>query len=483
MRREGQRGDLLREEPAGIVVRAHPALLEDDLALGGDVARVEEEVVHAVGLEIDHEGEAVRRDVDVVRRDVLAGEGVVPAAVLLDQTRELARPVGRRALEHHVLEEVGEAGAAARLVARAHPVPHLEGGHRTAMVLEEEHAQSVVEGGGHHAVGGAGRKGGEQEEHRREEERRHTESIPPGPAGSASPAWCIIGLHMPPWWALAAIILAASPASAATCTDPLTMLYDRVSPAVVSIQAMKINKAKPQRRFETVVGSGVIIDRDGQVLTNAHVVDNAASLSVTLDSKEKAPARVLGLDPVLDLALLRLETSSPLTTARLGDSSTLKVGEEVVAIGNPIGLDQTMTRGIVSALNRVLPGISDQPLIQTDAPINPGNSGGPLFDRCGNVIGINTFISEDAQSIGFAVPINAAKAVLKELREQGRVVRPWLGIQGREVDNRVGSADSPSRRPGLPGRGGVRRQPGRPRRHPRRQPLGRHPGRRVPPGW
>ena len=244
---------------------------------------------------------------------------------------------------------------------------------------------------------------------------------------------------MRPWLVLSSIVLFASHASAATCTDPLTLLFERASPTVVSIQAMKINKAKPQRRFETVVGSGVIIDRDGQVLTNAHVVDGAASLSVTLDSKEKVPARVLGLDPVLDLALLRLETSSTLTTARLGDSSTLKVGEEVVAIGNPIGLDQTMTRGIVSALNRILPGISDQSLIQTDAPINPGNSGGPLFDRCGNVIGINTFISEDAQSIGFAVPVNAAKAVLKDLREQGRVVRPWLGIQGREVDNRVGS--------------------------------------------
>lgn len=244
---------------------------------------------------------------------------------------------------------------------------------------------------------------------------------------------------MRPWLVFSWIVLFASHASAATCTDPLTLLFERASPTVVSIQAMKINKAKPQRRFETVVGSGVIIDRDGQVLTNAHVVDGAASLSVTLDSKEKVPARVLGLDPVLDLALLRLETSSTLTTARLGDSSTLKVGEEVVAIGNPIGLDQTMTRGIVSALNRILPGISDQPLIQTDAPINPGNSGGPLFDRCGNVIGINTFISEDAQSIGFAVPVNAAKAVLRDLREQGRVVRPWLGIQGREVDSRVGS--------------------------------------------
>jgi len=244
---------------------------------------------------------------------------------------------------------------------------------------------------------------------------------------------------MRPWLVLSSTVLFASHASAATCTDPLTLLFERASPTVVSIQAMKINKAKPQRRFETVVGSGVIIDRDGQVLTNAHVIDGAASLSVTLDSKEKVPARVLGLDPVLDLALLRLETSSTLATARLGDSSTLKVGEEVVAIGNPIGLDQTMTRGIVSALNRILPGISDQPLIQTDAPINPGNSGGPLFDRCGNVIGINTFISEDAQSIGFAVPVNAAKTVLKDLREQGRVVRPWLGIQGREVDNRVGS--------------------------------------------
>lgn len=238
--------------------------------------------------------------------------------------------------------------------------------------------------------------------------------------------------------AIAFFLLTTSPASAAICGEPLTVLFERTSPSVVSIQAMKINKAKPHRRFETVVGSGVIIERDGQVLTNAHVVDGAASLSVTLDSKEKVPARIVGLDTVLDLALLRLETTAALTTARLGDSSTLKVGEEVVVIGNPVGLDQTMTRGIVSALNRVLPGVSDQPMIQMDAPINPGNSGGPLFDRCGNVVGINTFISEDAQSIGFAVPVNAAKTILKDLREVGRVVRPWLGIQGREIDNRVG---------------------------------------------
>jgi S1-C subfamily serine protease len=147
---------------------------------------------------------------------------------------------------------------------------------------------------------------------------------------------------------------------------------------------------------------------------------------------------VIGLDPVLDLALLRIETTVAVTTARLGDSATIRVGDEVVAIGNPLGLDQTMTRGIVSGVNRILPGVSDQPMIQTDAPINPGNSGGPLVDRCGAVVGINTFISEDAQSIGFAVPVNAARAVLKDLREEGRVVRPWLGIQGRAIDERVG---------------------------------------------
>jgi len=241
--------------------------------------------------------------------------------------------------------------------------------------------------------------------------------------------------------ALGLVLLVAPPvpAIAQTCTEPLAQLFERVSPAVVSIQAMKINKIKPQRRFETIVGSGMIIERDGQVLTNAHVVDGAASVVVTLDTGTKVAARTIGLDSVLDVALLRVEGQGPLPVARLGDSSSVKVGDEVVAIGNPIGLDQTMTRGIVSGLNRVLPGVSDEAMIQTDTPINPGNSGGPLVDRCGNVIGINTLISEDAQSIGFAVPINAARAVLRELRDSGRVARPWLGIQGRAVDAALGS--------------------------------------------
>ncbi len=239
------------------------------------------------------------------------------------------------------------------------------------------------------------------------------------------------------WTTALALLLLPAAASAESCTEPLTALFERLSPAVVSIQAMKINKAKPQRRFETVVGAGVVIERDGQVLTNAHVVDGSVSLSITTSSGARVAARVLGLDPVLDLALLRIETKAPLPAVRLGDSSTLRVGEEVVAIGSPIGLEQSMTRGIVSGLNRLLPGLPDQPMIQTDAPINPGNSGGPLVDRCGGVIGINTFISEDAQSVGFAIPVNAVKAVLKDLRESGRVGRPWLGIQGRGVDPRL----------------------------------------------
>src|SRR5439155_6619207 len=223
---------------------------------------------------------------------------------------------------------------------------------------------------------------------------------------------------------LLAVLALPSAAAAQPCTESLTALFDRVSPAVVSIQAMKINKIKPQRRFETIVGSGLIIDRGGEVLTNAHVVDGAASMSVTLDSGAKVGARVLGLDPVLDVALLRVETSSALPVAQLGDSSTVKVGDEVVAIGNPLGLDQTMTRGIVSGLNRTLPGVSEEPMIQTDAPINPGNSGGPLVDPCGRVIGINTLIPQGAQPTGFAIPINAARAVLRDLGDAGLGFRP-----------------------------------------------------------
>ena len=236
--------------------------------------------------------------------------------------------------------------------------------------------------------------------------------------------------------ALAIAFLLPSQVAAQRCTEPLSVVFERVSPTVVSINAVKINKGKTQRRFSIVVGSGFILDGSGEILTNAHVVDGATGISVTLDSGDRVDARILGLDPVLDLALLKVDADQRLPTVTLGDSEKLKVGEEVIAIGNPLGLDQTMTRGIVSGTNRMLPegpGSVDEPMIQTDAAINPGNSGGPLMDRCGRVIGINTLISEEAQNIGFAIPINVAKSVLRELREKGRVVRPWIGIQGRMV--------------------------------------------------
>ncbi len=236
--------------------------------------------------------------------------------------------------------------------------------------------------------------------------------------------------------ALAWAVAVPSPAAGQSCTEPLSQIFDRVSPTVVSINAVKINKGKPQNRFTTVVGSGFFVDRAGQILTNAHVVDGASSISVTLDSGDRVEARILGLDPVLDLALLQVRSDERLPVVALGDSGKVKVGDEVVAIGNPLGLDQTMTRGIVSGINRILPdvpGTNDEPMIQTDAPINPGNSGGPLLDRCGRVIGITTLITQEAQNIGFAIPINVAKSVLQQLSETGRVSRPWIGVQGQMV--------------------------------------------------
>src|SRR3989475_9946381 len=146
--------------------------------------------------------------------------------------------------------------------------------------------------------------------------------------------------------ALLATLALPTVAAAQPCAEPLATLFERVSPAVVSIQAMKINKAKPQRRFETIVGSGVIIDKDGQILTNAHVVDGAASLTVTLDSGNKTPARILGLDSVLDVALLRVESAAALPAARLGDSSAVQIRAHAGTIRYTTRRAPTQTRGV-----------------------------------------------------------------------------------------------------------------------------------------
>ena len=158
---------------------------------------------------------------------------------------------------------------------------------------------------------------------------------------------------------------------------------------------------------------------------------------MTLDNGHTVQAELVGADPILDLALLRIPgPSKGLPVATLGHSDALRVGEEVVAIGNSLGLEQTLTLGVVSGINRILP-VSPMsltlPLIQTDASINPGNSGGPLLNRCGEVVGITTSILAGAENIGFAVPVNVAKRVLPQLIDNRRIIRPWLGLRGRLI--------------------------------------------------
>ncbi len=222
------------------------------------------------------------------------------------------------------------------------------------------------------------------------------------------------------------------------CQDSLPAIYERLSPAVVSITATSINPYDIDHRLERTIGSGMIIDSTGLILTNSHVVFERQVITVTLDDGTTLPARLVGADPIFDVALVKISATKPgkLPVAQLGNSDRLRIGAEVYAIGNPLGLDQTLTRGIVSATNRLLPdatGSLNEPLIQTDAAINPGNSGGPLVDRCGEVVGITTAILSEGQNIGFAVPIRLVQEVIPELISHGHIVRPWLGIHGQFV--------------------------------------------------
>lgn len=181
------------------------------------------------------------------------------------------------------------------------------------------------------------------------------------------------------------------------------------------------------------LGSGFIISDDGYILTNDHVVDNASTIKVQLAGGKTYSATIQGIDPKLDLALLKIDTDETLPTVKLGNSDKLEIGEWVMAIGNPFGLEQTVTVGIVSAKGRVIGAGPYDNFIQTDASINPGNSGGPLFNTKGEVVGINTAIVTGGQGIGFAIPINIAKNILPQLKETGHVTRGWLGITIQQV--------------------------------------------------
>jgi serine protease Do len=182
------------------------------------------------------------------------------------------------------------------------------------------------------------------------------------------------------------------------------------------------------RRQRPSLGSGFIINATGYIVTNNHVVEGASEIKVTLTTKETLDATLVGRDPKIDLALIKIKSDKPLPTVPFGDSEALEVGDWVMAIGNPFGLGHTVTTGIVSAKGRIIGAGPYDHFIQTDASINPGNSGGPLFNMRGEVIGINTAIVAGGQGIGFAIPSSMAKEVLLQLHDKGKVTRGWLGV-------------------------------------------------------
>src|SRR5437899_612044 len=245
--------------------------------------------------------------------------------------------------------------------------------------------------------------------------------------------------------------------------DALSAVADRVTPAVVHVSTVpkKTPSGAPEEapeRFKEffgeefyeryfrrrpredarATGSGVLVDPKGYILTNNHVIENAQDIIVRLSDQRKFSARLVGRDPKTDLAVLKVDAPGPLPVAELGDSNQLRVGQWAIAIGNPFGLDRTVTVGIISATARTRVGVTQYDnFIQTDASINPGNSGGPLLNLDGKVIGINTAIVAAGQGIGFSIPINQAKDVMRQLIASGRVVRGWLGIAIQDVTDEL----------------------------------------------
>jgi serine protease Do len=199
--------------------------------------------------------------------------------------------------------------------------------------------------------------------------------------------------------------------------------------------------SRPRYRKESSLGSGIIINRDGYIITNDHVVRDAESIQVKLSNESTYDAKVVGSDPKSDIAVIKINSKEPLPVAVLGDSDKLQVGQWAIAIGNPFGLDRTVTVGVVSATGRSNMGIETyENFIQTDASINPGNSGGPLLNVNGEVIGINTAIVAAGQGIGFAIPVNMAKRVVEQLIKKGSVTRAWLGVAIQPVTEDIAAS-------------------------------------------
>jgi len=239
----------------------------------------------------------------------------------------------------------------------------------------------------------------------------------------------------------------------------LTQVIDRISPSVVTIFALQEVEFNPFEDFDLPfrlpiepfrqerrsLGSGVIVKHEkGKVyiLTNNHVVEDAKSITVKFDKHTERRARIVGTDPKTDIAVLEVNAKGlkdiDRRIAKLGDSDRVRVGQIAIAIGNPYGLERTVTVGVISALKRSIGITQYESYIQTDAAINPGNSGGPLINIYGEVIGINTAIVASGQGLGFAIPINLAKWVMDQILEHGRVVRGWLGVVIQEITPDIG---------------------------------------------
>jgi len=269
--------------------------------------------------------------------------------------------------------------------------------------------------------------------------------------------WFVVATLKPDWLnrahPLAGVTLleAAPGIQGAVMPGSLSPAAKRASPAVVSIATTQARSANPHandpwfRYFygdredegaQQGLGSGVIVSPEGYILTNNHVVDGAQKIEVTLSDSRRAIAKVIGTDPDTDLAVLRI-TLDRLPVIALGNSDTLQVGDKVLAIGNPFGVGQTVTSGIVSALGRSQLGINTlENFIQTDAAINPGNSGGALIDVNGHLMGINTAIysrSGGNMGIGFAIPISTAQQVMQDLLQKGKVIRGWIGVEPQDL--------------------------------------------------
>lgn len=229
----------------------------------------------------------------------------------------------------------------------------------------------------------------------------------------------------------------------------LAPLVDELGPAVVHIRvAQTVDRSDIPRHIRPFIdpeqleqyrmrqgeGSGFFISADGYLLTNNHVVSGADEVTVTLLDERTFPARVVGTDPNTDIALVKVDADTPLPYVLLGSSDAARVGDRVVAIGNPFGLSHTVTEGIVSAKGRVIGAGPYDDFLQTDASINPGNSGGPLFNLAGEVVAINTAINPRGQGIGFSVPIDQVRPLIDDLKDDGKVSRGWMGVGLQEID-------------------------------------------------